>query len=115
MKPLKCVAAMTAGLLLNAIPAAVLAQANSYSLETRSSYLSGCLLSGFIELQNSDEVVRKMTRCLCSLDRLQDTYTEAQFQKLSQGALEGNLEQQTELMDFAWESVEACIHLIERN
>ena len=108
MKPLKLAAALTAGLILNSVPAAVLAQANPYSTNARSTFLTGCLLEDPPDFENGNEVYLRLQLCVCILDQFQDTYTEAQFAALFQGASEDNPEQQEELSRFVEQNISAC-------
>ena len=103
MKPLKLATALTAGLLLNALPAAVLAQNNAYSVSTRSVFLSGCLLEEPPDFQDTNEVVQKMRLCVCLLDKFQARYSEGDFQRLFQPA------KAEELNNFVREKFPACL------
>ena len=103
MKPLKLATALTAGLLLNAIPATALAQTNAYSVNTRSVFLTGCLLEEPPNFENTNQVVQKMRLCVCLLDKFQASYSEEAFQRLFQPA------KAEELNNFVREKVPACL------
>ena len=103
MKPLKLAVALTAGALLNAIPIAALAQTNAYSVNTRSIFLSGCLLDEPPNFQNTNQVIQKMKLCVCLLDKFQAKYPEREFQTLFQS------EKAEELNRFAREHIPACL------
>ena len=103
MKPLKLATALTAGLLLNAIPATVLAQTNTYSVNTRSVFLSGCLLEDPPNFQNTNVVIQRMKLCVCLLDKFQASYSETEFQRLFQPA------KAEELNAFVKNNISSCL------
>ena len=103
MKPMKLATALTAGLLLSAIPATVLAQANTYSVNTRSVFLSGCLLEDPPNFQNTNVVIQRMKLCVCMLDKFQASYPEAEFQRLFQP------EKAEELNAFVKNNISSCL------
>ena len=103
MKLLKLAIALTTGALLNAIPAAALAQTNAYSVNTRSVFLSGCLLEDPPDFQNTNQVIQRMKLCVCLLDKFQAKYPEGEFQTLFQPA------QAEELNRFVKENISACL------
>ena len=103
MKPLKLAAALTAGLFLSVIPATVLAQTNAYSVNTRSVFLSGCLLEDPPNFQNTNVVIQRMKLCVCLLDKFQANYPESKFQRLFQP------EKAEELNTFVKNNIASCL------
>ena len=67
-------------------PTLSLAHRNAYPVNSRSVFLTGCLLNDSPNFQDDNEVKNTMQVCVCMLDKFQNNYSNLQFMRLFTGA-----------------------------
>ena len=91
------------------LPQKSLAQTNTYSLGSRSVFLTGCLLDDPPNFWNDVEVQYRMRACVCMLDKFQENYTDSEFVQLFSEAQNNRQPYQQELHDFSSQHIRNCI------
>ena len=90
------------------IPTASLAHGNTYSVESRSVFLSGCLLNQSPNFKNDSEIINSISTCVCMLDKFQDHYTDQEFMTLFGQAEQNDPPYVQELNDFTNRHLVSC-------
>ena len=97
-----------AGLFLATLPTPAQAQAQTYPLDTRAGFMTGCLLQDPPNQGFNAEVYQVMSLCLCMLDKFEQVYSHDQFVALSEGYDKNQPDQVRELQGFVSLNLPAC-------
>ena len=91
------------------VPAQSHAQTHSYPVNSRATFLTGCLLDNSPNFDSDREVTHVMETCVCMLDKFQDNYNNLEFLRLFARADNGEERYQEELEDFAESHIYECL------
>ena len=108
-KSIQFIVGLLVCLALVLFPTLSLAHRNSYPVNSRSVFLTGCLLNDSPNFQDDDEVKNTMQGCVCMLDKFQNNYTNLQFMRLFAGADQNEQPYVRELNNFVNRHAADCI------
>ena len=92
-----------------AVPAQSHAQTHSSPVNSRATFLTGCLLDNSPNFSSDREVTHVMETCVCMLDKFQDNYDNLEFLRLFSRADNGEERYQEELEEFAESHIYECL------
>ena len=100
--------ALAAGLILSMFPRRSLTQVNSYPVNSRSIFLTGCLLDKPPNFSSEGEVYQRLKTCVCMLDKFQANYSNQEFTELFDAASQNKQPQKQELDKFTTSIIPEC-------